>query len=279
MSRLGGKELSWMVAGAMVMALGTNGFIVANRLGQGGISGLAIIAHHFTGIPLAAIYGAVNVPILVFGYLRLGRRFTERTIVGAILFTLSLYVTRGVEFPMDDLLLATLYGGVVGGLGWGMMLRVGATSGGMDILAWYLKRRHGVSLTVTYTVVDALILSVVGLTLGTGAALYALIVTFLGGRVGEYLQEGISRAKAAIIISDQPEAIARVIMDDFSRGLTYLSGWGGYTAQERKVILVVVSPREIARLKPAVQAIDPAAFLIVTDVTEVMGEGFQPRPL
>ncbi|HSW10123.1 MAG TPA: YitT family protein [Bacillota bacterium] len=278
MSKLSGKELLWIAAGAMVMAIATNGFIVANGLGQGGISGLAIIAHHLTGIPLAAIFGAVNVPILVFGYLRLGRRFTERTIIGAMFFTVALHVTRQLAFPMDDLLLATLYGGVVGGLGWGMVLRVGATSGGMDILAWYLKRRYGVSLTATYTVADAIILSVVGLTMGTGVAFYALIVTFLGGRVGEHLQEGIGRAKAAIIISDRPEAIARVIMEDFSRGLTYLSGWGGYTSQERKVILVVVSPREIARLKPAVQAIDPGAFLIVTDVTEVMGEGFKPRP-
>ena len=279
MNRLGGKELLWIAAGAMVMAIGVNGFIVTNGLGQGGIAGLAVTAHHLTGIPLAAIYGGVNVPILVFGYLQLGRRFTERTIIGAVLFTLALHATRQVQFPMDDLLLATLYGGVVGGLGWGMMLRVGGTSGGMDILAWYLKRRYGVSLTLTYTVADAIILSVIGLTLGTGTAFYALIVTFLGGRVGEHLQEGISRAKAAIIISDQPEAIAQVIMNDFLRGLTYLSGWGGYTSRERKVILAVVSPREIARLKLVVQEIDPGAFVIVTDVTEVMGEGFERRPL
>ncbi|HCC33568.1 MAG TPA: YitT family protein [Clostridiales bacterium] len=279
MSRLSGKELLWIAGGALVMAIGTNGFVLPNGLGQGGFAGLSIIAHRLTGIPLAAIYGAVNVPILTFGYLRLGRRFTERAVIGAALFTLALHVTRQVQFPMDDLLLATLYGGVVGGLGWGLMLRAGGTSGGMDILAWYLKRHHGISLTATYTVADAIILSAVALTLGTSTAFYALIITFVGGRVGEYLQEGIARAKAAIIISDRPEAIARVIMDDFSRGLTYLSGSGGYTSVERRVILVVVSIRELARLKVAIQDVDPRAFVIVTDVTEVMGEGFERRSL
>ncbi|NPV71955.1 MAG: YitT family protein [Firmicutes bacterium] len=268
------KELLWLAAGATILAVGTNGFVVPNDLGQGGIAGLCVVAYRFTGIPVAFLYGAVNIPILVFGYYKLGRRFCEKTLIGAGLFTAALYLTQQVQFKMDDLLLASLYGGAIGGFGSGLMLRVGGTSGGMDILAFYLKRHHGISLTATYTIADVAILSIVGLTMGANTALYALIITFLGGKVAEYIQEGLSRAKAAIIISDRAEEIAGVIMGDLSRGVTYLSGWGAYTSTEKKVILAALNIREISRLKRVIQQVDPRAFVIVTDVAEVLGEGF-----
>ena len=269
------KEAAWLTAGAVILAVGTNGFIVPNGLGQGGIAGLCVVVHRFTGVPLAFLYGAINIPILVFGYWKLGRRFCEKTLVGAGLFTAALYLTSRVQFKMDDLLLASLYGAAVSGLGSGLMFRAGGTSGGMDIIAYYLKRRHGVSLAASYTIADIVILSVVGLAMGANTALYALIITFMSSRIAEYVQEGLLRAKAVIIISDLSEEIARVILDDFSRGVTYLSGWGAYTSTEKRVILTALHVREVGRLKRTIQQIDPRAFVIVTDVAEVLGEGFE----
>ncbi len=269
------KETLWLAVGAFVLAVGTNGFVVPNGLGQGGIAGLCVVVYHLTGIPVAILYAAINVPILVFGYFRLGWKFCGKTLLGAGLFTVALYLTPGLRFRMDDLLLASLYGAAVGGLGSGLMFRAGGTSGGMDIIAYYLKRRYGISLAASYTVADIAILSAVGLAMGANTALYALIITFLGSKVAEYVQEGLMRAKAVIIISDVPERIARVILDDFSRGVTYLSGWGAYTATEKRVILTALHVREVVRLKAAIQEIDPRAFVIVADVAEVLGEGFE----
>ena len=269
------KDILWLGAGALILAAGTNGFVVPNSLGQGGITGLCVIAHRFAGIPVAYLYAAVNIPILVFGHVKLGRRFCEKTVLGVVLFTAALYLTQGIRFQMDDLLLAALYGGAIGGLGSGLMLRAGGSSGGMDILAFYLKRAYGVSMAATYTVADMAILAIVGLTMGANTALYALIITFLGGKVAEYVQEGLSRAKAAIIVSDHPEEIATAIMDGLERGVTYLSGRGGYTSDEKMVILAAVNAREVGRLKRLIKQVDPRAFVIVTDVAEVLGEGFE----
>ncbi|MCR4398128.1 MAG: YitT family protein [Firmicutes bacterium] len=275
MRDIGARDLAWLTAGAFVLAAGTNGFVVPNSLSHGGIAGLCVVAHHFTGIPVALLYFAVNVPILIFGWCTLGRRFCGKTVAGVAVFAAALYITRGLEFRMDDLLLATLYGGAVTGLGAGLMFRAGGSSGGMDIIAVYLKRRHGLSLAATYTVADIVILAIVGLTMGADKALYALIITFVGGKVADYVQEGISRAKAAVIISDRAQEIASVIMEDLSRGVTYLSGWGAYTSAEKQVILVALNIREVARLKRIIERIDPRAFVIVTDVAEVLGEGFE----
>ena len=271
----GMRDTLLLAAGAVVLALATNGFVVPNDLGQGGITGLSVVVYHFTRLPVGLVYALFNIPILILGYVRLGRRFCGKTLLGVALFTGALLVTQGIQFKMQDLLLASLYGGAIGGLGAGMMFRGGGSSGGMDIIAIYMKRRYGVSMAATYTVADAVILAIVGLTLGADTALYALIITFVGGKVAEYVQEGISRAKAAIIISDKASEIAGVIMDDLSRGVTYLSGWGGYTSTEKRVILAAVSVREISRLKSIIQQIDPKAFVIVTDAAEVLGEGFE----
>ncbi|MGE5542500.1 MAG: YitT family protein, partial [Bacillota bacterium] len=191
------------------------------------------------------------------------------------LFTVALYLTQGIRVQMDDLLLASLYGGAIGGLGSGLMLRAGGSSGGMDILAFYFKRAYNLSMAASYTVADIVILALVGLTMGANTALYALIITFIGGKVAEYVQEGLSRAKAAIIVSDRPEEIASAIMEGLERGVTYLSGWGGYTSTEKRVILAALNAREVSRLKRLIKQVDPRAFVIVTDVAEVLGEGFE----
>lgn len=266
-----------LVVGALIFASGLNGLVVANGLTEGGISGISVLLHYFTGWPVSAFYLGLNVPLLILGYLSLGPRFTLRTLVGASLVTVALFLTRKLSFPMSDLLLASLYGGVVNGLGLGLMFRAGGSSGGLDILAQHLRHHRGTSVAETFLVADGVVLALAGLLLGADTALYALIVTFLGGRVADLVQEGPHRAKAALVVTDQPEALTRYVTSVLARGATLFQVRGAYTGQEKTLVMTVLSRRELARLKQEVRRLDARAFLIVGDATEVVGEGFGVR--
>ncbi|MDI7250722.1 MAG: YitT family protein [Bacillota bacterium] len=263
-----------LVAGAAIFSLGLNGLVVANGLAEGGLSGISVIIHYFTGWPVGVLYLLLNVPLLVLGYVSLGGRFTLRTLVGAGLVTGALILTRSVRFPMDDLLLASLYGGVINGTGLGLMFRAGGSSGGLDILAQHLRHHRGLTVAETYLVADGIVLAAAGLLLGADTALYALIVTFVGGRVADLIQEGPNRAKAVLIITDRVESLTHYVTSVLERGATVFDVRGAYTGQPRGLVMTVLSRRELARLKQQVRQLDPGAFMVVQDATEVIGEGF-----
>ena len=263
-----------LVSGAVIFALGLNGLVVANGLAEGGLSGISVIVHYFTGWPVGVLYLLLNIPLLVLGYLSLGGRFTMRTLVGAGLVTGALILTRSVRFPMNDLLLASLYAGVINGTGLGLMFRAGGSSGGLDILAQHLRHHHGLTVAETYLVADGIVLAAAGLLLGADTALYALIVTFVGGRVADFIQEGPNRAKAVLIITDRVQPLTQYVTSVLERGATVFDVRGAYTGRPRGLVMTVLSRRELARLKQEVRRLDPRAFMVVQDATEVIGEGF-----
>lgn len=263
-----------LVAGAALSAVAMNGFIVANHLAEGGLAGVSILVHYFSGLPVGALYAVLNIPLLALGWWQLGHRFVLKTVAGIGLMSLALLLTQSVQFVMDDLLLASLYGAVLYGAGIGLMIRSGGSSGGFDIIAIWLKNRYGFSIGETFLALDAMVLAAAGFLLGPGTAMYALLITFIGGRVIDYVQEGPNRAKAAFIITDESRAAADMIMRKFQRGVTFLQGKGGYTGRDRQVLMTVLSRRELAQIKELVHEIDPNAFVIISDVAEVLGEGF-----
>lgn len=263
-----------LMAGAAIFSLGLNGLVVANGLAEGGLAGISVIVHYFTGWPVGVLYLLLNVPLLALGYVSLGGRFTLRTLVGAGLVAGALILTRSVRFPMDDLLLASLYGGVINGTGLGLMFRAGGSSGGLDILAQHLRHHRGLTVAETYLVADGIVLAAAGLLLGADTALYALIVTFVGGRVADLIQEGPNRAKAVLIITDRVESLTHYVTSVLERGATVFDVRGAYTGRPRGLVMTVLSRRELARLKQQVRQLDPGAFMVVQDATEVIGEGF-----
>lgn len=269
------RSLGLLTVGAVITAIGLNGFVIPNKLAEGGITGISILLHYYTGLPVGVIYFAVNVPLLAMGWRVFGRDFALHTLAGSALLSAALVLTRRLAFPMpQDLLLASIYGGTVIGLGIGLMFRSGGSSGGLDIVAKYLKDRFGISVGETFLTADIVILGLIGLSLGANTALYALIITFLVGRVVDAVQEGPNRAKAAIVISNKPDEVAGLILHRFNRGATILHGQGGFTGEDKRVVLVVLSRRELVQLKDAVRSLDPAAFIIIADIAEVLGEGF-----
>ena len=267
-------QAAHLAAGAILFSLGINGFLVPARLGEGGLSGISLLVHYATGLPVSLVYLLLNVPLFAFGWWGIGRAFILRTGLATLLVTLALRLTEGVAFRVGEPLLASLYGGAFIGTGIGLLFRAGASSGGIDIVARFLKERYGIGIAETFLVVDSLVLAAIGLTLGADTALYSILVTFLGGRLADIVQEGPLRAKSAWIITTRPRDVAQAVTTRLGRGATLLRATGAWTGEERAVVMVVLNRRELARLKQLIRDIDPHAFVAVTDAAEVLGEGF-----
>lgn len=272
------RDLAQMVAGAALLAFAINGLIVPNRLGDGGFAGLAVLIHYLTGWPVSWLYPALNVPLLVLGWVFIGAGFIIRTLIGIALISAWLPLFSSAAVVLHDPLLSAIYAGVVSGAGIGLMMHGGGSSGGTDILARFLNDWRGVGYTVTYLAFDVAVLAGLAFWVGVPTALYAWIVTYIAGRVVTFIVEGPVRGKAAMIVTSEPRRILAAVTRELGRGATVVEAQGGFTAAPRTVLWVVVSLSQIYRLRQLVAEADPGAFVTVMDATEVLGQGFGRLP-
>jgi len=221
-----------------------------------------------------------NLPLFVIGWRFLGgRKFGLRTAVAIITYSVAVDVLayflpeNGLT---DDIFLNSLYGAVVAGFGYGLVYRARGTSGGSDILARILNHWRGVSMSASYLMVDSLVILGAGLVFGWKEALYALITLYVSGLVAETTLEGPTTVRTALIVTAQPEAVSKRILEDMSRGVTVMPGTGAYTGADRPVLYCVVTRAEVAFLKSIVDEADPKAFMVIGQAHEALGEGFQP---
>ncbi|AGL03577.1 YitT family protein [Desulfoscipio gibsoniae] len=267
----------WVTVGVAITALGLDLFLVPNKIAAGGTSGIATILHYIIGTPVGITMLALDVPLYILGIYRLGLGFGLRSLYGSVSLAVlvdlfSLYV----PVPTRDPLLASLFGGVMVGLGLGLVFRFRGTTGGTDLAAAILRTYTGINIGQLLFLVDGIVVVAAGLVFHSWElAFYALISIFVFTRVIDMVQEGISYAKAFFIISDHTSIIADRVLTDLGRGATALNGRGLYTGSDREVILTVVNRSEVTRLKEMVYEVDPRAFIIVADVREVLGEGFK----
>lgn len=264
-----------VLLGSLLVALSLNWFLVPNRIAAGGVSGFATVIHHLFGLPVGAVMLSLNVPLFVWSLLVLGSRFGVKTLLGAVATSIFADLTAGVVDPLtQDPFLAAIYGGILSGVGIGITFRAGGSTGGTDIAAQllhhYLRRGLGRMLLAA----DGLVILFAGLAFNAELALYAFLAVFVSSRVIDVIQEGGTYAKAAFIVSERYREIAREVLYGMERGVTELKGQGMFTGASRPVLFVIVTRPEIARLRQIVAAIDPRAFMVVTDVSEVLGEGF-----
>ncbi|MEW8958202.1 MAG: YitT family protein [Moorella sp. (in: firmicutes)] len=265
-----------ITTGTLITALGLVLFLVPNKIAAGGVSGLATVLHYVFGWPVGLTMLVLNIPLFLAGLKVLGWQFGLKTIYGTIILsfftdTLALWL----HAPTADALLASIYGGLMSGVGLGVVFRYGGSTGGTDLAALLFNHFLHISSGVGLLLVDALVIGLAGLTFNVELALYALLALILTSRAIDAVQEGGGYAKAALIISDHAATIARQIMEKLDRGVTGLSGRGLYTGRNREILLVVVQRSEVTRLKNLVADIDPKAFVIVSNVHEVLGEGFR----
>ena len=270
------RESMGILVGSAITALGMDLFLVPNKIAGGGVSGIAIIIHYLAHLPVGATMLIMEIPLFIASMRFLGFGFGIRTLLGAV--SLPFFIDGFAPFLQkvtENNLLASLYGGIFVGVGIGIVFRSKGSTGGTDELAALIHRFIKIPLGQILLVLDGLIIAGAGVVFGLESALYALITVFVTSRVIDVVQEGLSVVRAALIISDYSEDIAKGILGRLNRGATALEGTGLYTGKRREILLAVVSQSEVSLLKEVVYEVDPDAFLIVADVHEVLGEGFK----
>ena len=249
-------------------------FMTPNQIAPGGITGVGMIVNHLAGLPVGVVSLALNIPLFLAGYRTMGRVFAFRSLVATIL--LSVFIDVLPLKPMTtDPLLGTLFGGVLLGIGLGLIMRGGATSGGSDMIARMVHRRFQfISVGSFLFAIDFAVVTAAGFLIGTTEALYALINIFLTAKVMDAVIIGFTGNKACFVISDRWEAISARILKEMDRGVTQLSSRGAYSGTERPTLLCVISRSEIMAFKRILREEDENAFVIIVEAHEAIGDGF-----
>ena len=280
------KHSAWFSYLMIIVGSASFGVAIQNIYDQtglvtGGFTGLSIIIKAITsqlikdGIPLWLTNTVLNIPVFILGYILMGRKFLGRSLFGTFMLSFWLYILPPLDLAQGDYMLAALFGGLFSGAGVGLVLRANGTTGGTDMVAALIHRklRHYTVAQIMMILDGCIVLT--GLFLfGIRSTLYAIVAIFVATKVSDSVLEGFNYSKAAYIITDQYEEIAKRIMEELDRGLTGLSAKGMYTNEDKCVLYCVVSMKEIVVLKELVSEVDRNAFVIVSDVREVLGEGF-----
>ncbi len=275
-------EYLLIVAGTAIMAVSLQFFLDPDGMVPGGFTGIAIIVKEVTsglipgGIPLWVTNLLLNVPMIPIVLKIKGWDFAKRTVAGSLLLSFWLAVIPYVKlFEQPDLFLTSVFGGVSMGIGIGLVFLGKGTTGGTDMCGAILQHFFPhISLPKLMQLLDIIITAVGIFVFGVRIALYSIVVVYLTAKVSDRIMEGSTSAKMLYIISDQSKTIADEILNKLGRGVTGLCGYGMYTNQDKTILICVISPREIARIKDLVLEIDNKAFVIVNDSREVLGEGF-----
>ncbi len=226
------KQYMLITIGCTIVAFSMNYFYLANKLAQGGLSGISLTIHYLTGIEISHLYILLNIPMLILGYKFLGKEFVYKTIYGTIILTIFLKLFSGMRGPGDDILIGSIYAGAVTGMGVGILFFAGGSSGGMDIVAKIINKYHGIPIGKIIFFIDCIILSGVALILGRRVFMYTMISVVVYSKVIDLFQEGMIGAKSINIITKKPNIISKRIIEEAGRGVTKLSGKGGYTDKD-----------------------------------------------
>lgn len=273
-------EYGGLIIGSLLVALGLDLFLIPNRIAAGGVSGLATVTYHLFGWPVGMTMLAANIPLFLIGVRVVGLRFGLKTLIGTV--ATSLFVDGLAAFlPVltQDSSLAAIYGGVATGIGIGITFRSGGSTGGTDMAARILNHYTHLSVGWSLLIFDGFVILLAGIVFNPELALYAFLAVFLASKTIDFVQEGPVKAKAALVISNRPQAIGERVLREMDRGATALQGRGLYTSFEREVLMIIVARQEIQLLRRIVKEEDPAAFMVIAEVSEVLGEGFAPFSL
>lgn len=281
------KNILFILLGAAIFSFGLVHFNIQNELAEGGFTGITLILLFAFKWDPALMNLLLNIPMFAIGWKLLGRLVFIYTVIGtvAVSIFLKIFMIYQIDIHMkDDMLLVALFAGVFIGIGLGIIFRYGGTTGGVDIIARLGHKYLGWSMGKTMFLFDALVILVSWITyLNSRSMMYTLVAVFVGARVVDFVQEGAYAARGAFIISARQDEIATRITEDMDRGVTVFRGYGHFTKADRQILYCVVGRNEIMRLKNIITSIDEHAFVSVSDVHDVMGEGFtlddQKKPL
>jgi len=287
------KDILKIFLGTMLMGIGYSVFLMPFQSCPGGISGVAQLLYYLIDLPVGVGMILFNIPLFIIGIIFIGKSFSLKTVLAIILIPIFtegaklifsikslapyIYMVNGTEPALtNEILLGVIAGSLFIGAGLGIVIRSNASTGGTDIPALLMRKHFGLSIGSSYILIDTCIITISGILLkNPNSLLWSLVALFLTSRIANQFIEGFSFTKAANIITDKPEEIKNYIIQDLGRSCTVINAIGGYTNTEKKIIYVVFSQRELARLKINVKHMDPEAFIIVNDVHQVLGLGFK----
>jgi len=275
------KKIVWrdylgITIGGVITAVGLNMFLIPNRVAAGGVSGLATVLHYLLGWPVGLIMLAFNIPLFILGIKIMGPRYGLNTLFGAGVLSVAIDLTAPFTPVLTtDLLLSSLYGGVVCGIGMGIVFRSKGNTAGTALAAVILNKLFNIRIGQAMMAADFFVIVFAGVAFQSAdLALYALIAMFATGQIIDLVQEGPSSSKAFFVLSSQPAQVAEAILVELDRGVTLFQAKGCYTGEPREMLLCVVSTSEVTHLKELIYEIDSKAFVIVASAHEVLGEGF-----
>ncbi|MFD2214259.1 MULTISPECIES: YitT family protein [Bacillaceae] len=272
------KNIIFILIGSGIFGFGLVHFNIQNNLAEGGFTGITLLLYFLFNFDPSISNLILNIPLFFIGWRVLGKTSFIYTVIGTVSLSVFLWIFQRFQINMplnDDLTLAALFAGVSLGIGLGTIFRYGGTTGGVDIIARLAHRYIGWSMGKTMFLFDLCVITISWIAyLSYKEAMYTLVAVFVGARVIDFMQEGAYAAKGATIISNYPDEISSRIMKEMDRGVTILKGQGSFSKQDRNVLYCVVGKNEIVRLKNVITSVDPHAFVAVSDVHDVLGEGF-----
>lgn len=271
------KEVVMIMVGTSIYAFGLVYLNIANHLAEGGVSGITLILRALFGIDPAYSTLLINIPLILIGGKILGKRSLAYTVLGTVSLSAFLWIWQRVPLQINlqhDLLIVSLLAGLIAGTGSGLVYRMGGTTGGSDIIARILEKNYGISMGRSLLVLDVIVLLASLTYIDLKRMMYTLIVSYVFSRVIDSILDGGYSAKGILVVSNKNEEIAPLLMTGLERGVTFLSGEGGFSGHSKKIIYMVVSSSELNEVKRIVHEIDEKAFLSIINVHEVEGEGF-----
>ncbi|WP_424695708.1 YitT family protein [Granulicatella elegans] len=265
--------------GSFIFSFTINAVVIPNQFGSGGVTGITLLLYYILGINPGTSNLVINIVLLLIGYQFLERRTMFYTIYAVILMSVFLDITRGMyQFIPHNSLLAAIGGGVVGGAALGLVMLGNGTTAGTDIIAMMLKKYLGWNVSVSLLLLDIFVVSPLSIISDLEKVVITLIYLFTASRMINLVLEGFNSKKSFMIISKKYEEIGSQIQEKIGRGTTILDGHGFYSREERKVLFVAVNRLQVMTLQRIIHDVDPKAFIIITEVTHVIGEGFTYQP-
>jgi uncharacterized membrane-anchored protein YitT (DUF2179 family) len=272
-------EMTGLVMGCISMSVGINAFLKPHTIAPGGLSGLSLLLNKITGLPVSVVMMLIGVPLVILAFRIMGLKNSLKTLFGTVLFSAIVQLTDPLSRMhfTEDLILSSISGGLLVGIGLGIMFKSDASTGGTDLIALILSKKFpGIKVTKFMSFLDGMIVISSGfVNRSLETALYSGMALIVIVKVADIIVEGVNSSRAFYIISEEPEKVRSAITKELNRGLTILDGKGGYTKTSKEVLFVVVTKKQELFLNRLVKDVDPEAFVIVSDVKEVYGKGFK----
>lgn len=268
------KDYGYIIFGASIVGLAYNIFFLPAKLAAGGISGVSTILYEMFAYSPSLVQTIINIPIFLIGWLALGKDFTLKTLVGTFWVPLIIFLSKDIPITISNPFLAALYGGIILGIGLGIVYKGNGSTGGTAAIAQVVKKFTGISSGYSQFIVDGIVVTASIIVFNLELTLFALLAIYISGKAIDFVQLRTSTTKLILIITDEEEKIQSVIQDNIDRGLTKVRSIGGYTNQDKTMILCVTQQQEAFQLKKILQNEAPTTFVIFIDASEIMGRGF-----